>query len=411
MQLLRTPKTSDCFGRYYTAQEVAGLLIKTMNLDQPKTVIDLGVGDGALIREASLTWTEAKFITVDIDKNSEKKLLSNISPSLLTHHIGSALEYNLDRKLGIALGSIDSAVCNPPYILPKWNAHFHKILEDAKLHCVTPKSGCIPAEVLFIAQNLRFLREGGTLGLILPDGLIAGEKFSKLRETLATTHRIERIIELPRRIFRKTDAKAHIMVLSKSLSPTKSIKLQRLELNGELSAIIEIPIENACHRLDYSYLELNTSEHQEKTKKSPSLRDVTIELKRGSFSSKDKKNSNLKILHTTDFTSDRLNVPNKLKTKKTLIKNSTFVIAQPGDILIARVGRNLNQKIWKVTSGSVIITDCIFLLRVRAEYTNKVFAYLTSNEGREGLMCLAHGVGAKFITTEGLLDMKISGTI
>lgn len=69
-----------------------------------------------------------------------------------------------------------SALCNPPYIRPGWRSHFGQILEDAGLSGVFPHIKCVPADILFIAQNLRFLRPSGKLGLILPDGIIAGEK-------------------------------------------------------------------------------------------------------------------------------------------------------------------------------------------------------------------------------------------
>ncbi|MFV0934537.1 N-6 DNA methylase [Pseudomonas jessenii] len=405
MQLLRLPKTSDHFGRYYTAQEIAGLLIQTMSLEKPKTVIDLGVGDGALIREASLIWSDARFITVDIDKNTKHRLPLHISPSLLEHHVGDALEYALDKKLGVSFGTIDSAVCNPPYLRPKWRKHFNSILEEANLHSILPKFGCIPAEVLFIAQNLRLLKVGGKLGLIIPDGIIAGEKFATLRQALATTHRIERIIELPRRIFRNTDAKAHIMVLSKNISADETIQIQQLLPDGQLSSAILLPTEKASSRLDYSYLATNKSTRDKSD--GLKLRDITLALKRGTFSSAERKTNELNILHTTDFTSDRLTVPKKFSSKRTLVKDAKFVVAQNGDILIARVGRNFNEKIWRVTSGPTIITDCILLLRVHPTYADRVFNYLTSSIGRSNLMSIAHGVGARFITTEGLLDLKI----
>ncbi|WP_434591801.1 N-6 DNA methylase [Pseudomonas sp. R4-83] len=405
MQLLRTPKTSDHLGRYYTAQEVAGLLIQSMSIETPATVIELGVGDGALIREATQKWVTAKFFTVDIDTNSEERLPLNFSKNLIQHHVGDALEHALDKKIGVGFGTVDSAVCNPPYVRPRWRKHFSEILEEAGLQSILPKFGCIPAEVLFIAQNLRFLKVGGKLGLILPDGIIAGEKFSTLRKTLAATHRLERVVELPRRIFRNTDAKAHIMVLSKNIAASEFIQIQRLDSNGKLSDIIELPSEKASSRLDYSYL---VAQQTKIIRRELTLRDLTKSLRRGSFSSIERKSSSLKILHTTDFTADRLSVPRKFTTKKASLKGGAFTYAEIGDILIARVGRNLSQKIWKVTIGSVVITDCILLLRIDPIYSDRVFDYLISEAGRASLTSIAHGVGASFITVEGLLDLKVT---
>ncbi|MCK9697102.1 N-6 DNA methylase [Pseudomonas syringae] len=405
MQLSRIPKTSDQLGRYYTAQGVAGLLIQSMAIQAPQTVIELGVGDGALLREASQHWGSAKFITVDIDECAKANLPPNISSELIQHHTGDALDFALDKKLGIDFGSVDSAVCNPPYVLPRWRKHFGDILEEAGLQSILPRFGCIPAEVLFIAQNLRLLKNGGKLGLILPDGIIAGEKFSALRDALTTTHRIERVIELPRRIFQNTDAKAHIMVLSKNIVPDETIKIQKLDTCGVLSKIIELPLEQASTRLDYSYL---SAVRAKSTKTTFNIREVVKLLRRGTFSSAERKTSDLTILHTTDFTTERLTVPRRFTTSKSILAKGNFVYAQKGDILIGRVGRNLNQKIWRVTTGFVLISDCVLMLRIDPIYADSVFEFLTSTDGRECLAGISHGVGASFITTDALLSLSIN---
>ncbi len=405
MQLSRISKGSDQLGRYYTVQEVAGLLIEIMSVSQPATVIELGVGDGALLREATQQWSSARFFTVDIDGRAKSSLPSNVALGTISHYVGDALEYGLDQKIGVDFGSIDSAICNPPYIRPKWRQHFSDILEGAGLQGIVQQLRSMPAEVLFIAQNLRFLRDGGKLGLILPDGVVSGEKFSGLRKTLGQMHRIERVIELPRRIFRNTDAKAHIVVLSKNLSPAEFIKVQKLDSSGTLSETIELPSKMAGSRLDFSYLKVNRASVDKK--EAILLRSITRTLKRGTFSSVERKKSTLKILHTTDIFEGRLSVPREFAVKKSFAESSSFVVAHVGDILIARVGRNLSRKIWRVTIGPVIISDCVLLLRVDPLYVDKVFEHLTSDAGREELISISHGVGASFITMDGLLGMNI----
>ena len=224
-----------------------------MGVHSPNLVIDLGVGDGALVGAASRKWAGARFITVDIDACAGRPQLHGQVISSM-HRVEDALGNNLSQRIGVLHETVNSALCNPPYVGPKWQRHFAEMLEDAGLSGVMPKIGCIPADVLFIAQNLRFLRRGGKLGLILPDGIIAGERFSKLRQVLATTHRLERVIELPRRVFRRTDAKAHIVILTKHLSPQNTIQVQRLDECGSLTSPIALSTDRAGDRLDYSYI-------------------------------------------------------------------------------------------------------------------------------------------------------------
>ncbi|MFU8788510.1 MAG: N-6 DNA methylase, partial [Methylobacter sp.] len=197
MQLSRPSKTSDPLGCYYTKPAVGALLVTAMGIECPSTVVDICVGDGALIREAAKQWKGTRFITVDIEEKGKRTLLQALNERAITHHVRDSLDLNLAQHLGLRWGEADMALCNPPYIRPKWKKQFLEILEDAGLSHVLPRMSEIPADLLFIAQNLRLLRQGGRLGLILPDGIVAGEKYSVFRKTLLTNHQVERVIELP----------------------------------------------------------------------------------------------------------------------------------------------------------------------------------------------------------------------
>ena len=399
MQLSDHPKTSDPLGRYYTAPKIGALLVEAMGLPFPKTVLDLGSGDGSLVGEAAKIWTSALFITVDIDANAASSMPENLRGSAFKHHIVDALDVGLATRLGLKWGEADAALCNPPYIRPKWKKQFAEILEDAGLSHVLPRLGDVPADLLFLAQNLRLLRKGGRLGLILPDGIVSGEKFMAFRKTLIHEHSVERVIELPRRIFRNTDAKAHIVIVAKQGKGNDHISVQRLEADGILSAPCLIPADSAVKRFDYSYLAKNVTSNHTKI-----IGDETIFICRGSFSSSFRKSAGFPIFHTSDFSIGDEFVPNRFTLPNEFVVNSC-VIAEPGDILIARVGRNLNQKVCMVREGRVVISDCLFQLRVNEEKRQNVFSFLRSSRGRLLLEASAHGVSAKFITTKSLLEL------
>lgn len=405
MQLSHNPKTSDRFGRYYTDKFVAETLIKNMDNSAPKLIMDLGVGSGALVEEASKRWSSAHFVTVDIDKNigSPKLYGLNKSPS---HHVIDALASRLSQKIGVKLGTVDAALCNPPYINPKWKKHFGEMLEDAGFSDLFPKVQSVPAEILFLAQNLRFLKIKGKLGLILPDGVISGQRFSKLRNRLATEHRLERIIELPRRVFKNTDAKAHIVVLSKNAQPANFIKIQRLETNGILSPEIHIDPCLATSRLDYSYLFFNANIGT--SEKKIFLRDIVVKIFRGKYSSKDIQLVDFPVFHTTDFPTKCVYCHKSFAISKIQSEQLSSPAAEDGDILIARVGRNLEQKICMVNQCYVAVSDSVFILRVEKAYREVVFNYFCSETGRNTLSSKAQGVGAQFLTYEAILSIAIN---
>lgn len=406
MQLSHIPKTSDHFGRYYTDSDIASLLVESMAVDSPKLAIDLGAGSGALVGEARRYWESTHFITVDIDQKAESTSLQSRYGSTFRHHIADALDSALAEKIGLRFGEVDSGLCNPPYVRPKWRKHFAEILEDAGLSHIIPKIGCVQADILFIAQNLRFLREDGKLGIILPDGVIAGERYSKLRHSLATAHRLERIIELPRRVFHKTDAKAHIVVLTKNQPDGNDIHIQQLNNNGLLSSPILLCPDRAAARLDYSYLS-NTISRENQNRVGLELRDVTQYITRGTYSSTQRKVAPFPVFHTTDFDSGVVDIPRQFRLTK---KDQRIVgrsLALPGDILLARVGRNFDGKVCGVTHGAVAVSDCILILRVKPQFQQRVLRYLKSTKGRAALLAASHGVGATFITIEALLSLKI----
>jgi len=402
MLLSHLSKTSDPLGRYYTNSVVGALLVNSMGLACPGTVLDLGAGNGALVEEAAKIWKDSRFITVDIDANARSVLLPTLEGRVFTHHITDALDFALAERIGLKQGEADAALCNPPYLRPKWEKHFADILEDAGLSHVLPRMSEVPSDLLFIAQNFRLLRNNGRLGLILSDSIVSGEKFTSFRKTLIQKHRVERVIELPRRIFRNTDAKAHILVVAKYGKASDLITIQRLEQNGLLSPQLKLPADYAERRMDYSYVAqsrscINFVHHR--------IADVTLGVLRGSFSSARRNRVGFPVFHTTDFSTCKDSVPPEYRLSRETKESATGIIASPGDILVARVGRNLSQKVCMVRSGRVAISDCILLLKVAPEYQETILAYLRSESGRIALEAASHGVGAKFITKNSLLEL------
>lgn len=391
---------TDPLGRYYTSSIVGRTLVREMKLNSPDIVMDLGVGDGMLSIEAAKLWKSARFVTVDIDKQIKKNNIVNNY-----HHTHDVLNSQLHTKIGLTLGSVDGAICNPPYIRTHWRKDFAVILEDAGLSGVLPSIGDVGADILFIAQNLRFLRSSGRLGLILPDGILAGEKYTKLRRVLLTQHRIERVIELPRRIFKKTDAKAHIVILTKKEQTDEPVIVERMGADGSLSSRLYIPISTAIRRLDYSYL---VSQTPQKSSLNYRLNDVCENLSRGQLSSIEVRRSSIKIFHSTDFPpitdNDCPAVPNKFILTKIESAKLNTVIAQAGDILICRVGRNLERKICYVHKGYVALSDCVYKLQVEKKLRKEIRDYFCGEIGQLRLSALSHGVGAKYLSKDDLLS-------
>jgi type I restriction enzyme M protein len=398
-------RTSDYLGRYYTRESVASLLINSMGLASPTTVVDLGAGNGALVTEAANQWTAERYLTVDIDERANSGLLPMLRGPSFVHFTGDALDPKLGERIGLGWAQACAAICNPPYIRPIWQEHFGNILEEVGLSHVLPEAQNAPAGILFVAQNLRLLKNGGKLGLILPDGLVTGERFETFRRALIENHSLEQIIELPRNIFRRTEAQTHIVVLSKNGSSKSTVISRKLETNGFLSDAINIPSDEAISRLDYSHHVLSQRRNLHYPKKEK-FNTIIASIRRGSYSSSSRKTVNLPIFHTTDLADYSPDIPSDFIISQSEAEALDMGYAREGDILVARVGRNLSRKIVLVKKGPILVTDCFFVLTPNVD-SEKALKSLTSKAGREYLDAISQGVGARFITAARLLELEL----
>lgn len=413
--LLRPSVNADPFGRYYTSDWISNALIKSIPVRSPSMVIDLGSGGGALTDVAAKRWGKAKIITVDSDANLETATSNQSRNAKRQHFIYDALDWHLSDKIRVGLSTVDVAICNPPYIRPKWRHAFGGILEEAGLTSSLQSIYDASADVLFIAQNLRFLIREGRLGIILPDGIIAGERFAGLRRLLLDSHNIESVTQLPRRVFSSTEVQTHLLVLQKGVSSNDEVIIRSLSRDGHFLESIQIPAERGSHRLDFEYH--NAARRKKKTKAKYFILDKKASIiTRGTLNSKVARECEYDVFHTDCFPASNINVitlplnrDNYSLIKKKLPAHTVF--ASPGDILLARVGRNFSEKVCQVKKGWGLISDCVFLIRVDEKYRQCVFKYLKSDEGRDWLCALSRGTGARYITISDLKHLRIPITL
>lgn len=415
-QFAYTPTSTgpDRLGRYYTNGDVSEFLVDQMSVIAPRGILDLGVGDGALSMAALSKWQDVELVTVDIDKTVRTRLSSELKvarPTLKHEHVNAdALSNNLPTLIRAKGRCIDVGVCNPPFITPKWRSGFAEILEHTGFSSCIPKLRDVDAAIMFLAQNLRLLSDEGTVGIILPDSLISACRYRGFRRELTARYCIERVIRLPRRSFADTDALAHILVVRKGKTIPQKIPLFCLDESHQLSDPYVVEVEEAVKRLDFKYHA--DRRHQRKLGKlSANFAAVGAEIKRGVLTSSEHRAADFPTFHTTDIRPEHAgkwcdlsaftSTPSRHRLKRHLVE------AAPGDILMARVGRNLETKIIGVQFGHPVLTDCILRLRLPPEMRRKALAQLSSKSGRAWLASRAYGVGAQHLTKSDLLGFPI----
>ena len=416
MDLRRPSTNADVWGRYYTSPEVSQTLVDAVTGVRPKLVLELGAGQGALANAAHRRWKSANFVTVDTDLAARAILGELASKASHIHHAHDALDEELADRIGVPLGSVDVGLCNPPYVRPRWRSSFGHILEDAGLSGALQSVHDAGADLLFIAQNLRLLRQRGKLGLILPDGLITGQKYRGVREVLLREHRVELIVQLPRRVFARTEAQTYLLVLSKRGGETQQVQLSQMSDVGEISVPISVAADVAKLRLDYAFHALSSTKarFRDEPQEEKRVGDFVYDLLRGTTSSSQIDACPLPVFHLSDFPALRKNaaapiVPARFiqSSGRTAALGETYRIAKAGDILIARIGRNLHEKVCFLPRGTCVISDCIFAVRTAPQHREALLKYLLSDDGKAALKAAAHGVGAKYLSRSDVLGLAL----
>lgn len=410
--LARPGQHSDPWGRYYTAPDVSRSLIEHIEAHEPELVVELGSGSGSLCSAAASRWRDAQLITVDVDCRAPHRIDTGGAGAVTrhSHFVHDALDAALSDKIGMQLGTADVAVCNPPYIRPRWRTDFGKILEDAGLSGVLTSIHDAGADLLFLAQNLRLLRRNGKLGLILPDGLITAECFRGVRQALMRQHMVEQVVQLPRGVFKGTEAQTYLAVLSKMAGETSQVKLRQMRNDGNLSEVIEVPQDLAVKRLDYTFHAPPDIQNCRGFHKPVFVGTAVQEIVRGSIYSSAIATFPAPVFHLGDFVeSANKQAVRSVPKHFTLGKRAPTHNARqalPGDILLARVGRSLENQLALVVHGPCIISDCIFALRTTDEYRERLYRFFASEAGRHALATSAHGVAARFLSKKNLSEIQ-----
>jgi len=399
------------FGRYYTKPEIGQTLVDMMSLQQPAGLIDLGVGSGSLTVAAARRWSNLNLLTIDVDPASDRRLSKLLAREEIGSHLhlqADALEPSLAGLVREEFGGADAAVCNPPFTTPIWRAGFDELLEEAGF------SGCMPvladsdSALLFLSQALRLLGSGSTLGIILPDSLISGAKYQRFRRELLRRYRVDVVVRLPTNSFMYTDALAHIVVLRKGYGGSDQVPLRKFANGRLLSRVAMVDVEQATYRMDYDYhttaAVVSWSVDRSNVRL---LKDLVQCIQRGSMQATASREAGIEVFHTTDMLPNMAGRWIALPSKQPH-DGERPAYARPGDLLVARVGRNLDSKVLGVHSGGAWLTDCIYRIRMPKALAKQTLEQMSSASGRAWLASRSSGVGAKHLSMADLLTFPVA---
>jgi type I restriction enzyme M protein len=362
-------------------------LVNNLAIDSPKNAFDLGFGDGGLLLATKRRWETINLIGADID---ETNISIAHSKKLIDAFEFDGFRPDLPEIINSKYGEIDLLVSNPPYYSCEFNQNISSVLNEAGLSkCLSKAPEKIPAELVFLAQNLRLLTEKGELGIILPAGLISGERWRETRELLFQEYNVKKVIQLPTKSFIKTEAQTFIVIISRKKNAHSTV-LSHVDYDEEF----EINLNDASERADYSYYQQQKNHHL-----NHQLSESDFSIFRGSMTHDQLKSFSHYFIHTTNLK----NTPIELSLPDAPIATGNNAI--PGDIVIGRVGRRCLGRVGLIKSGIVPISDCIIVVRCGStKVRDFVWRKFREKAARNSLYELSLGVGAKYLTYKIVSD-------
>lgn len=384
--------------RFYSPEWLSELLVDALSGLSPSTIVDLGSGPGSLSDVAAARWPAASVTTVDVDPavaRARRKTHPNHR-----HVRRNVLANGLARAVGVEPGTVDLVISNPPYTRALRSRSIDRVLAHASLHEPVAGWSMVPVDLVFLAQALLLARPGGVVAFVVPDTLISSEVLEAVRQIIVTQHHIEAVVQLPRRTFGKTDALAFILVIRKE-GRGKTIKLSAVDDGGLVETELEVEAKEGIRRLDclFHAASMPTANHK-------SLADLGVVVTRGRSNSRHAASANGTIFHTSDFPKQPGETVS-LSGAPPRFELSDGIIAEPGDILLARVDRRLEQKVVLVGEGAAEISDCVIRLRVPEGSRERVLAGLISEGGRRQIIATSRGTGARHISYKAVLAIRV----
>ena len=221
-------------GEFYTPQMISTILSKIVSLDSqdPTTgkktkidrVLDFACGSGSLLLNVrhemgkhgigKIYGQEKNITTYNLARMN--MLLHGVKDTEFEIHHGDSLlndwdilnEMNPAKKM-----QFDAIVANPPFSY-RWEPT-EEMGKDFRFknYGLAPKSA---ADFAFLLHGFHFLREDGTMAIILPHGvLFRGGKEELIRKKLLNDGNIDAVIGLPSNLFYSTGIPVCILVLKK----------------------------------------------------------------------------------------------------------------------------------------------------------------------------------------------------
>ena len=254
-------------GQFFTPRNVVKAVIDIVKPKSTEKVIDPACGSGGFLVEclrhmheqidaegAKYGWNREEIKTQKIQR-AQKHIRGIEKDALLSKIIKSYMiilgdgrsgivtedaldppgQWRMESQSLIEMGKYDVVVTNPPFgakIPIKGKERLSQFELGHKW--VKEKGGWTKGglreeqapQILFIDRCLELLKEGGRLGIVLPDGILSNPTYEYIRQSLLSRAEIIGVVDVPADAFRpSTNTKTHLLFLKKTSSPRADYNL------------------------------------------------------------------------------------------------------------------------------------------------------------------------------------------
>ena len=267
------------FGQYFTPRNIVKFIVDVLPIDNNSKVLDTSCGSGGFLlyaldkvrQQAGDYYDEGtiehynhwhdfaskNLFGIEINEQIARTAKMNMiihddghtnvisSDGLIRDNI---IMEKTDNK-GFQYGTFDVIITNPPFgstVKQTEKAYLHQYsLGNKDVDWLDTKNSAVKGrdsqstEVMFIEQDWNFLKEGGYLAIVIPDGILANSSLQYVRDNIEEWFRIVAVVSLPQDAFKANGAgvKSSVLFLKKwTNKQSRKIKDTKLKIQEHIKS-------------------------------------------------------------------------------------------------------------------------------------------------------------------------------
>lgn len=273
------------FGQYFTPRAIVKFIVNSLPINNDSRVLDTSCGSGGFLlyaldkvrkqakeyypnyktdtdesRDHYKHWhdfAEKNLFGIEINEQIARTAKMNMiihddGHTNVISSDGLLLADKMQEKSGnkeFEYNSFDYIITNPPFgssVKQTEKAYLHQYkLGNKDISWLDTKNTAVKGrknqstEVLFIEQCWNFLKPGGFLAIVLPDGVLTNSSLQYVRDNIEDCYRIVAVVSMPQTAFAHTGAgvKSSVMFLRKwDKVTTESIIVRKNKLKEQIKA-------------------------------------------------------------------------------------------------------------------------------------------------------------------------------